>query len=205
MLSKKTESVITMKKVLAGILSAILGVFGVIAVDQTIETRVSTLEVEVSELREQISAQNNVKTFKVGDEIQAPQEIPFVIESTYSYSVYDKESGDTYFFEEDVAVTITSASAVITAIDEDDTSYAHYRYPYTVCVKISGSVDPKFAGKRILLSTLIDDIGSHPNDSTPYATIAADGTFSFEDSDVDTSEKYLDALLVLRADISNQP
>lgn len=188
-----------MKKLLAGILSAILGIFGLVAVDKTIETRVSDLEVEVSELREQVSAQNNKKTFKAGDEIKAPQEVPFTIECDCVYPPSD-ESGVWKYGTANV--TVTSASAVIVAVDEDEASYAHYRYPYTVYIKVTGYVDPQFSGMKIRFSTSIDDIGSKENDSVSYATIAADGSFSFEDYDVTTSEEYLDALIVCYADIS---
>lgn len=157
-----------MKKFIATLLSALVGVFGYTLTDSVVEDRISKLETEIVELRKEVSANNqssgNIGTLEIGDYIGINPT------SLDKFLLREDENGEWNFIsprnidqvkENDVFVYITDLSCqvidfkTVTHIIEKGKNYEpdsiDLRLPVvSVCCK--GYTSPTLSGKQITVS-----------------------------------------------------
>ncbi len=185
-----------MKKFIAALLSALVGVFGYTITDTAVEDRISKLEAEVSELREGSdsgSSTANQELLEVGDYIE------FSPYSNSKFLLRENANGDWEYIqpinldeikENDVFVYVTDTVCQVKNIETvtHSVEYGINYEPSTISIKspvvslsFKGSAPVSLAGKQIIFKVSLATPGLTVNAITQDAScvVASDGSFSF--------------------------
>lgn len=208
-----------MKKFIATLLSALVGVFGYTLTDSVVEDRISKLETEIVELREQISESNEsngtAEPLKVGDYIKISSA------SLDKFLLRENEEGKLEFIHpadidqvlsDDVFIYLTDVTCqvvdfeTITYTTEKGRNYEpdtiDFKLP-VFAVKCNGYTSSSLSGKQITFSpgfgysTIAGGVKYLLKSSEPTSClISPDGKFSFNADDcfLDISTTLFNAL-----------
>ena len=208
-----------MKKFIAALLSAFVGVFGYTLTDSAVEERISKLETEIVELRREVSANNqlngNVGSLEIGDFVKISSA------SLDKFLLRENEEGKLEFIrpdkidqvkEDDVFVYLTDVTCqvvdfeTVTHTIEKGRNYEpdtiDFKLP-VFAVKCNGYTSSSLSGKQITFfpgfgySTSVAEVKFLLKSSEPTSClILPDGKFSFNDDDCffDISTTLLNAL-----------
>ncbi len=185
-----------MKKFIAALLSAMVGIFGYTITDITVDERIATLEAEVAELREDEGSSGSsggIGTLEVGDYLKlAPT-------SNTKFLFRENENGKLNYItpanvdeikEDDIFIYVTDAVCQITGF-ETITHSVDYGKNYepssislkspTVSLTLKGSAPESLAGKQLkfkLTLSLIPTLTPSPGNEIS-CLVSSDGSFSF--------------------------
>lgn len=185
-----------MKKFIAALLSAMVGIFGYTITDITVDERIATLEAEVAELREgeeSSGSSGGIGTLEVGDYLKlAPT-------SNTKFLFRENENGKLNYItpanvdeikEDDIFIYVTDAVCQITGFETitHSVDYGKNYEPSSISLKsptasltLKGTAPESLAGKQLKFSVnlnYIPTISASPGNNIT-CTVSPDGSFSF--------------------------
>ena len=185
-----------MKKFIAALLSAMVGIFGYTITDITVDERIATLEAEVAELREDEGSSGSsggTGTLEIGDylKLSSTSNTKFLFRENKNGKLnYITPANVDEIKEDDIFIYVTDAVCQITGF-ETITHSVDYGKNYepssislkspTVSLTLKGSAPESLAGKQLkfkLTLSLIPTLTPSPGNEIS-CLVSSDGSFSF--------------------------
>ena len=187
-----------MKKFIAALLSAMVGVFGYTITDVAVDERIANLEAEVAELREENTGDNGssggIDTLEVGDYLKLSPT------SNNKFLFRENENGELKYIlpasvdeikEDDIFVYVTDTVCQITGFETitHSVDYGKNYEPSSISLKspkvsltLKGSAPESLAGKQIKFKIglpLVDYVSISSTYTDIFCPVSSDGSFSF--------------------------
>lgn len=199
-----------MKKFIAALLSALVGVFGYTITDTAVEDRISKLEAEVSELREDTGnsgSSGNINNLEVGDylKLSPTSNSKFLfrengngkLEYISPANVDEIKEDDIFVYITDTVCQVTGFKTLTHSVDYGknyEPSSISLNAP-TVSFSLKGSAPSSLAGKQIIFNIGLSLVPVVSTSGSEIAcTISSDGSFNYS-GELNLNPMYEDTVM----------